>query len=322
MLLTAIASDLAGNLTRGGVDVSVVPGLPTYEDCLPRKINRVERGTNGVFVPENGVRYEGVRFECKIAGATRRGWSLVDFEVVGPPSPGGPGLFGGGTTGDNTLVSCESVTTSGVLLERGVIRPQVPSAFWHGPRGRGYTARRVAIEHAVDGFGVNIAGRSDVLLDQVHVDNLGYFSPCPYQSDGRTHNDPLQIQGGQGARVRWSVLRARCSPDVGNPRGGTNPYYPSATGQAVAVTPNADQVSDLVVEDSELTHGAQSATVTKGRYGIGPGITFRRVRVDTRTNPLITRDGVKSRLAFLVAAGVTVDARDYDGTPAQVKEFV
>lgn len=200
-----------------------------------------------------------------------------------------------------------------VTVEECVLIPDFPSEGIDGIVGHDYTARRNTVRDVVDHFGAFNSVRSGdparVTIEGNYCDNLAYFSPCSYQSDNRTHNDGVQIQGNSGYVLRGNTILANASPTAGNGFSATDPsapaknvYAPSVTGQGIGITPNVSAVTNTVIEDNWLDYGAQTITVINNNFPVS-GLTIRRNRFG-RNQPNLNKSGTTARRAILLQPGV------------------
>lgn len=149
-------------------------------------------------------------------------------------------------TSATPLVKSYDLGSAGLVIEDSEIRPAYPSYWQDGIGVQNGTLRRVEITGTVDGVGVH--------GDNVHVvdswiHDLRSYSSVPNQSDGKSHNDGIQVHLGKGLRVSNSTIT-----------GGSN--------AAVMVTPNTGVVSDAQIVGNWLDHGG--CTVNVSEKGRGP----------------------------------------------------
>lgn len=125
------------------------------------------------------------------------GFFMSNCKVIGPSTA---------PTGGVRLISFDNMPSGAhATIEDTELIPQQPSYYVAGITGRQFTAKRLKIHDTVDFFMVrNTASLATGVLD---VEILGcygydhsYFSPDPNQpSDNQTHNDGVQLQGGNGS---------------------------------------------------------------------------------------------------------------------------
>lgn len=214
----------------------------------------------------------------------------------------------GYSTVSSGAVDCNHSAVRNALIEHCDLGQSQLSVYTDGIIGHDYTARRCLIRHTVDGFGVfnsnDPSVEANVTIEGCYVEHLAYQSPCPPQSDDRTHNDGIQIQGNGGVTIRGNNLNGSSSPTWGHGNLSTvpapNPYYPSVTGQTIGITPNlGTSVNNITITDNWLDYGVQSITgITNGRTVNNFVLTGNRFG---RSQPPITKEGVRtSRPVLLV----------------------
>ncbi|MCW2644721.1 MAG: hypothetical protein JWP07_830 [Pseudonocardiales bacterium] len=108
-------------------------------------------------------------------------------------------IRGGVATGGNPgLVSNTSAAATNFVLQDSTIVPEHPSVALDGVRGANYTLTRVNIYGTVDGakvIGNNVTIQNSWIHDTVHYLN------DPYQSNGPSHNDGVQVLNGTKIRL-------------------------------------------------------------------------------------------------------------------------
>lgn len=113
---------------------------------------------------------------------------------------------GGDATFSVGQVTCRGNYLERVTFERCTFRPDVPNYFVDGLIGHHYTAYRCDVSRTVDGFGVynQYNRRADVYIQGNYVHEQCRFEydgyPATGHSDG-SHNDGIQLQGGEGLWV-------------------------------------------------------------------------------------------------------------------------
>lgn len=107
------------------------------------------------------------------------------------------------------------------LIEDCTLDPQLPSRFANGIQGRNFTARRNRIRNVTDYFLVRNVPSNGGLLN---VDIQQNYGECfawhidAGQGDLQTHNDGIQLQGGDGtgSLAKGNALHAVYSTTVGD----------------------------------------------------------------------------------------------------------
>lgn len=116
-----------------------------------------------------------------------------------------------------------------VLVEDTTFRPAVPSRHLDGVRGSNFTLRRVEISGTVDGVHIHGTARWDdpmagnVAVVDSWIHDLTHFA-VPGQPEG-THNDGVQVIGGQNIHIRGNVIDGAISNAAVMISGGQNKVY-------------------------------------------------------------------------------------------------
>lgn len=216
------------------------------------------------------------------------------------------------TSGNTALIDCNHSAAFNVLVEYCLLVPRNPSVYVNGMIGHDYTVRRTETFHGVDGFGIyntsNSNGPARVVIESSWAHDVYYYSPDPNHGDNRTHNDGgVQVQGNSQITLRGSRLECNVSTVAGNGYPGaspapvaSNPYFPSATGQAVGITPNVGAVTSFLMELCWLDYGAQSFTAIPGAFSAAATVGEIRGNRFGRNQPTLTKGGVSAKRAVLV----------------------
>jgi len=134
------------------------------------------------------------------------------------------------------------------------LRAQNRSLHIDGIAGANFTARRLDVSHVVDT--VKIIGPNVTVLDS-HLHDHFYSSDDPNQSDGRTHDDGVQIEGGTNITIRGNLISG-------------------AHNAAVMITQNFSKTSDVRIDRNWVADGACAINVTQLARGtpiVGLSIT-------------------------------------------------
>jgi hypothetical protein len=125
----------------------------------------------------------------------------------GPASPPSSG---------KALVNTDNLTTGAdFIITNSEIAPQAPALWVNGLQGHDFTARYVKIHDCVDSFSIRVPSNPDaalnVIVEQCLAYDHSYFTPDPNHTDNQTHNDGMQLQGGNGtgSRIRGNALWSR-----------------------------------------------------------------------------------------------------------------
>ena len=174
---------------------------------------------------------------------------------------GGPGIPASNTgiidaTGDGVV---------NLVVEDNTIIPDRPSYYRDGIVGHDYTARRNHIQGTNDGLGIfNRPGGppgANVTAEGNYIHSLTFWSNDPAHSDG-THNDGIQVQGGENIRIAGNTIVASARPGRGS---GPSPRGPHA-GIGIMLQQNVARLGNVVVERNWVDDGQTSINIDHGKY--------------------------------------------------------
>ncbi len=109
---------------------------------------------------------------------------------------------GGVATGNTGLISSTWGYT-GLVVQDSTIYPEHPSVWEDGVKGGGFTLRRVNIWGTVDN--VKVHG-SNVRVEDSYLHGTVKYASDPNQHGGPTHNDAVQILGGDNIVITGNTL--------------------------------------------------------------------------------------------------------------------
>lgn len=155
-------------------------------------------------------------------------------------------------TGTSTglVVDIDSAGTNFVLKDSELV-PEHPSVAIDGIQGSNYTLARVDIHGTVDGakvFGNNVT------IEQSWLHGTVSYAHDPYQNNGPTHNDAIQVLGGKNIVVTGNTVQ-----------GGTN--------SALQITQDHSAVSGFAFTDNWVDGGGCSANIADKPLSSMSGIT-------------------------------------------------
>lgn len=168
--------------------------------------------------------------------------------------------------GSNTgIIDANSANVSNLLVEDNTIIPDRPSYYRDGIVGHDYTAKRNHIANSNDGLGIfNRPGgpvQANVTAEGNYIHSLTYWSNDPAHSDG-THNDGIQVQGGENIRIAGNNVVANAVTGAGsapNPRG-------THAGIGIMLQQNVAKLANVVVEGNWVDDGQTSINIANGKY--------------------------------------------------------
>lgn len=163
------------------------------------------------------------------------------------------------------VIDANSAAVVNLVVQDNTIIPDRPSYYRDGIVGHDYTAKRNHIQRTNDGLGIfNRPGgpaAANVKAEGNYIHSLTYFSNDPAHSDG-THNDGIQVQGGQNIRIAGNTVVANSKTGAGsapNPRG-------THAGIGIMLQQNVAKLANVVVEKNWVDDGQTSINIDKGKY--------------------------------------------------------
>ena len=166
-------------------------------------------------------------------------------------------------TGNTGCVDANGSTVYNLLVTNNTIIPDRPSYYRDGIVGHEFTARYNHISHTNDGIGIfNRPGGSvnaNVTVQGNYIHDLTHWNNDPAHRDG-THNDGIQVQGGQNIAIRGNTI-------VGSVVAGDGlGVYGTHAGSALIVNQNVAKVANLVVDGNWLDNGQNTVSVHYDKY--------------------------------------------------------
>lgn len=166
--------------------------------------------------------------------------------------------------GSNTgIVDANSGACYNLLVEDCTIIPDRPNYYRDGIVGHEYTARRNRIKRTNDGLGIfNKPGGSvqaNVTAEGNYINELTWWSYDPAHSDG-THNDGIQVQGGENIRIVGNTVVGSVVAGAGsspNPRGAHG-------GCTIMLQQNVAKLANVLVEKNWVDDGQTSINIAVG----------------------------------------------------------
>jgi hypothetical protein len=163
------------------------------------------------------------------------------------------------------IVDANSAAVVNLVVQDSTLIPDSPSYYRDGIVGHDYTARRNHIQGTNDGLGIfNRPGgpaAANVTAEGNYIHGLTFFSKDPAHSDG-THNDGIQVQGGENIRIAGNNIVADSRPGTGsapNPRG-------THAGIGIMLQQNVAKLANVVVDKNWVDDGQTSINIDNGKY--------------------------------------------------------
>ncbi|MCB5273759.1 hypothetical protein BJG92_01283 [Arthrobacter sp. SO5] len=163
------------------------------------------------------------------------------------------------------IVDATDAGVVGLLVEDSTIAPERPSYFRDGIVGHDYTARRNNIYGSNDGLGIfsrpGGTPAANVVAEGNYIHDLSYFSNDPAHADG-THNDGIQVQGGENIRITGNHVIASTVRGPGS-KASAHGKHASA---AILLQQNVARLSGVVVDNNWLDGGQSSIVIDNADY--------------------------------------------------------
>ncbi|MGW9402467.1 right-handed parallel beta-helix repeat-containing protein [Arthrobacter sp. NPDC055585] len=165
------------------------------------------------------------------------------------------------------IVDATSAKVKNLKVVDSTIKPQRPHAYRDGITGHDYTAVRNNISGTNDGLGIfNRPGgpvAANVVAEGNYIHSLTYFDYSPVHRDG-THNDGIQVQGGQNIRIKGNTVVANVVIGKGS---GPGVYTPHG-GLGIMLQQNTSPLANVVVERNYVDDGTSSINIDRGKHPV------------------------------------------------------
>lgn len=170
---------------------------------------------------------------------------------------------------------------SGLLIEDTEVTPEFPSVYFDGIKGSEFTARRVHVWGTVDSIKVH---GDNVLIESSLLEKTAHYEHDPYQSNGPTHDDNIQVMRGKNISIIGNTIR-----DAQN--------FPVLGAASLGDTPNL-LIANNWLDGGHCTLKLQSlgsyqlhATVTGNKFGPHRAVSYCPMQVEPQVFS-IERDNV------------------------------
>ncbi len=174
-------------------------------------------------------------------------------------------LHGGATIpkSNTGVIDANSANVYNLLIENNTIYPDHPSYYRDGIVGHEFTAVGNHITRSNDGIGIfNRPGgalAANVKVEENYIHDLTHWNSDPAHSDG-THNDGIQIQGGQNILIRGNNVVG--SVVAGDGLGAFGLHG----GSALLAKPDVSEFANLVIENNWFDDAQNSVCLNNGKY--------------------------------------------------------
>lgn len=195
-------------------------------------------------------------------------------------------LVRGRDAGDRSRPLVEAYgTRTNLRISDSTLRADTASPWVDGIKGHDFTLDRVDISNVVDNaqvIGGNVTIRDSWLHDTAR------FSPWPLQPDDQTHNDNVQIEGGDNVLIQHSVLE-------------------TSSNTAIMITQNFARSRGIRVIDNWLSDGDCTVNIAeKGKGPIDSTFSGNRFRPGTVANcAIVAKDTSAPAMSGNVWDGTT-----------------
>ncbi len=163
------------------------------------------------------------------------------------------------------IVDSTNSNVSNLVIQDNTIIPDRASYYRDGIVGHDYKALRNHIQGTNDGLGIfNRPGgpvTANVTAEGNYIHDLTFWSNDPAHRDG-THNDGIQVQGGQNIRIVGNNIVATSKPGPGsvpNPRG-------NKAGAGILLQQNVAKLANVTVNKNWVDGGLSSINIDHGKY--------------------------------------------------------
>lgn len=158
------------------------------------------------------------------------------------------------------IVDANHANVSNLVVQDSTLVPQRPSYYRDGIVGHDYKAVRNHISQTNDGLGIfNRPGgpaTANVTAEGNYIHTLTFWSNDPAHSDG-THNDGIQVQGGENIKIVGNTIEAFIRTGSGS---ATSPRQPFA-GVGIMLQQNVAKLKNVVVEKNYVDGGQTSINI-------------------------------------------------------------
>lgn len=168
---------------------------------------------------------------------------------------------GSGIPSSNTgIIDANHSKVSNLVVQDSTLDPQRPSYHRDGIVGHDYKSTRNLIAHTNDGLGIfNRPGgptAANVTAEGNYIHTLTFWRNDPAHSDG-THNDGIQVQGGENIKIVGNRIEAFVQTGSGSTKSPRHPY----AGVGIMLQQNVAKLKNVVVEKNYVDGGQTSINI-------------------------------------------------------------
>jgi hypothetical protein len=161
-------------------------------------------------------------------------------------------LRGGATATTGKALVQSWNNAKNLVIKDTTLVPRHPSAWVDGISGKDMTIQRVDISGTVDA--VKVIGSNVTITDSRLHDALYMSSGVTYQSDGTTHNDGVQVEGGGNITISGNTI---------------NGFHNAA----IMVTQNAALITGITINNNTLSLGGCTINMSEKSKGPLAGVS-------------------------------------------------
>jgi hypothetical protein len=183
---------------------------------------------------------------------------------------------GGVASGNLGLVNDVTDGATNFVIEDSELVPEYPSVWLDAIKGWNYTARRIDAHGTVDT--AKVYG-DNVTIEQSWLHDTQYYNSDPNQGGGHTHNDGVQVLGGQNIRIIGNTIERNYNAGL-------------------QVTQTREPVSGLYFEGNWADGGGCTVNLSSDPLSSMSGVTVddNRFGRDTRIDNCAIISGQETRL--------------------------
>ncbi|GAA3693044.1 hypothetical protein GCM10023081_33010 [Arthrobacter ginkgonis] len=152
------------------------------------------------------------------------------------------------------IIDANNANVTNLVVQDSTLDPQRPSYNRDGIVGHDYTSLRNHISHTNDGLGIfNRPGgpvTANVTASGNYIHTLTFFDKDAVHTDG-THNDGIQVQGGENIKIVGNTVDAFVQTGAGSTASPRAPY----AGIGIMLQQNVAKLKNVVVEKNYVNGG-------------------------------------------------------------------
>lgn len=256
MTLTVVR--IAGNNSGGGTPLPPIgtywPDASTSGHERLIDVSQLTTYTGGQSINTPGQTFDSMLFD-KFVDVVAADVTFNKCRFIGPAA---------GATGIRGLVNCMSQSCVRANFNDCTFAAQTPNSYVNGGvMGHDFTANRCHAYWTVDGFGIYNTGgpNANAVVKGCYIHDLSYFAPDVASNRPETHNDDIQIQGGDNITIFGNNLEGYMTTD---PTKGHQTYDQVARGNCImlATAVSTYPIKNFTVKNNRFHGGGNGAQFT------------------------------------------------------------